>query len=104
VASSPQLIAPPPARGRPLCQGEADPSDPNAPRQRHLLRLWLAAPPPLAVPLPSSYGHLWKKFASDDRGLVQGADGRWAFPPGGRVPLEAEVGQAHIPTTKLSAR
>ncbi|GBF98150.1 clavaminate synthase [Raphidocelis subcapitata] len=65
--------------------------------QRHLLRLWLAVPPPDAVPLPDCFKHLWKRFAGPHRGLTRGANGRWAFPEGQRAPLEAEVGQAHIP-------
>ncbi|KAI8467756.1 MAG: hypothetical protein J3K34DRAFT_429454 [Monoraphidium minutum] len=65
--------------------------------KRHLLRLWIAYPPPGAPPLPPCYAHLFKRFAGDDRGLTRRAGSDWAPPGGGVVPLEAEVGQAHIP-------
>lgn len=71
---------------------------------RHLLRLWLASPPPLAVPLPDSYRHLFKRWAADDRGLVRRADGSWAAGgAAGFVPIEAEVGQASIPPASVEA-
>jgi len=73
------------------------PQDEVTGNKRHLLRLWLATPPPDAIPLPPSFAHLWKRFAADDRGLTEGTDGRWGFSTEGKVPLEAEVGQAHIP-------
>jgi hypothetical protein len=77
----------------------------SAGRQRHLLRLWLAARPGEgAFPLPESFKHLWHETASDDRALVR-VNGTWVAPlrAVGRVPLEAELGQAYIPPADASA-
>jgi hypothetical protein len=63
--------------------------------KRHLLRLWLATPPPHSIPLPLSYRHMFKQWSADDRGLSRRSDGGWEYV--GVVPLEAEVGQAFIP-------
>jgi hypothetical protein len=44
---------------------------------------------------------MFKRFAADDRGLRRRPDGAWDVE--GVVPLEAEVGQTHIPPAEVAA-
>lgn len=67
-------------------------------KTRHLLRLWLKTH--AAPPLPPPYLPVFTRFSPGASGVPlageSDAGGAWTFGDG-RVPLEAEVGQAHIP-------